>query len=695
MVTTRNHPNGSLAVTLPLNLTFSRPDYKYRALFPNDEDLLAGHFADPGGRNIISVESWSRFCETALRLKANTIQVGTVSYPDEDAVAVAARRGLVLTASHFNLVGSNTFRWPLELSALPNQGWDWRKDPQSMAHLWKASIDVQKGSEVLWSVGLRGVTDSDYTACGTDKALCAEITNEVVSNMTQWIRDAQGADVAVIWYMFGGAASLLAAGLLRPPEGVMFLTSDNYPHIGEINAVPPNLTQGVYYHAAWMSTYTSQLAEMVSPATFYSQLEKYRRSAKSTEVFVLNVSDLLPVLMAAELIMKFLWSRAELEQAPSIAVAQTDALTAWAAREYTDGNRTTASEVALLLERYYGLVLVPDARTWTPLNGNTTVGDVWLANLTRALSWCAMNVLPDKVADHCDMAHLTTEPVTSIAKQVRTSAVVPLLVALDADTEELASRLDATGSSGAGFFRASVGLRHNMFANLWVAAVATANAIESYTHTSRPTADRQQAVAGNVSEAEAAFQRILASQRTAESATGFRGLYANDKLSDLHRSRRVVRQLGAFILSLLEPKPPGLVALEDTGGSVYQFYDYQVDHQRSYPLIHSSSRWNLYRLVRVSCAVNETSPSDCRTSADGGRFRGTARVQMEAIDECPIRFEMAEGAQPPPKPTPDSTLYTGPISISRTTSFRAALACGNESASAWLASSLTFASDDL
>ena len=221
------------------------------------------------------------------------------------------------------------------------------------------------------------------------------------------------------------------------------------------------------------------------------------------------------------------------------------------------------------------------------------------------------------------------------------------------------------------------------------------NAIESYTHTSRPVADRQQAVAGNVSEAEAAFRRIFASQRTAESAAGFRGLYANDKLSDLHRSRRVVRQLGAFILNLLEPKPPGLVALEDTGGSVYQFYDYQVGHQRSYPLIHSSSRWNLYKLVRVSCAVNETSPSDCRTSADGGRFRGTARVQMEAIDECPIRFEMAEGAQPPPKPTPDSKLYTGPISISRTTSFRAALACGNESASAWLASSLTFASDDL
>lgn len=683
---------GTVPLRLPLNLTFGRPDFKYRALFPNDEDLLAGHFADPSEQNVISIEPWSRLCETALRLKANTIQAGTVSYPDEVIVAVSARRGLVLTSSHFNLVGSNTYRWPLELSALPNQGWDWKTDPQSMAHLWRASIDAQKDLEVLWSVGLRGVTDADYTACGTDKKLCAEITNEVVGNMTAWIRNAQGVDAPIIWFLFGGAAELMAAGLLRPPEGIMFLTSDNYPHIGEINEVPPNLTSGVYYHAAWMSTYTSQLAEMVPPVTFYSQIEKYRRSAKSTDVFVLNVSDLLPVLMAAELIMKYLWSRADLEQASSIAVAQTNALTAWAAREYTDGNQTTAAQVTVLLERYYELVLVPDGKTWTPLHGNTTVGDVWLANLTRALSWCAMNVLP-KVDAHCDMAHITTESIASITKQVRTSPVVPLLLALDADTERLASGLDAVGSSGARFFRASVGLRHNMFANLWIAAVAVANAIESYADFNQSIAFRQMSIAGNVSLAESAFQRIFAYQRTSEAATGFRGMYANDKLSDLHRSRRVVRQLGAFLVNLLGSKSSALVALEDTGGSLYQFYDYQLNHQRSYPLLHKSDRWNLYRLVRVSCAVNPTTSSDCSTSADGGSFRGKAQIQMEAIDQCPIHFEMVEGTRPPPQPTKLSTLYTGLIEISGTTSFTATLACGNESENAFLVSSVTFTSD--
>ena len=67
-------------------------------------------------------------------------------------------------------------------------------------------------------------------------------------------------------------------------------------------------------------TYTSQLAEMVPPSTFYAQLEQYQKESKSTDVFVLNVSDLLPVLMAAELIMRYCWSRAEFERAPSLAV---------------------------------------------------------------------------------------------------------------------------------------------------------------------------------------------------------------------------------------------------------------------------------------------------------------------------------------------------------------------------------------
>jgi hypothetical protein len=67
---------------------------------------------------------------------------------------------------------------------------------------------------------------------------------------------------------------------------------------------------------------------------------------------------------------------------------------------------------------------------------------------------------------------------------------------------------------------------------------------------------------------------------------------------------------------------------------------------------------------------------------------------MDAIDQCPIRFEMGLGTRPPAQPTVLSKLYTQPIEISQTSSFKAALACRNESVNVWLVSSLTFIAAD-
>jgi len=78
---------------------------------------------------------------------------------------------------------------------------------------------------------------------------------------------ASGPDAELIWYLFGAASDYLAKGLLKLPGNgshFRFLAADNYPHIGHVN----NLAQagicgGLYYHAAWFSTFTAQLSEMV------------------------------------------------------------------------------------------------------------------------------------------------------------------------------------------------------------------------------------------------------------------------------------------------------------------------------------------------------------------------------------------------------------------------------------------------
>jgi hypothetical protein len=118
--------------------------------------------------------------------------------------------------------------------------------------------------------------------------------------------------------------------LLILPVGVEFLAADDYPHIGTVPLDSAHLCSGLYYHAAWDSTYTNQLSEMVGPALFYDQIRKFSQAAKATSVFVLNVSDLLPVLMAAELILKYIWNPNSIDQFGTVADAEAFAVTDWA-----------------------------------------------------------------------------------------------------------------------------------------------------------------------------------------------------------------------------------------------------------------------------------------------------------------------------------------------------------------------------
>ena len=676
-------------------------------MFPNDEDLLGGFAKDPMGTSVFGLETWSRFLETALRLKANTVQAGTVSYPDEQTVQLIGRRGLVTTASHFNLLGSNTYRWPVEMG---KGAWDWEREPQAMSHMWRASIAAQKDTEVLWSVGLRGLTDSEYTACGGDTLKCAEAINNVVSNQTAWIREAQGPSAVVIWFLFGAAAQYLQMDLLKKDPSVIFINADDYPYIGTVRATELTpLTGGLYYHAAWFSTYTAQLSEMVPPSVMMEQIGTFMRHAKSTSVFILNVSDLLPILMLVEAILRFIWSPALVDTAATTHESQHAVVQRWAMREYTDGNTAMAHATSEVMDRYYDLVQVTAGDMAGLVADNTTCGDVWLANLSRSIAWCAManlegagNVTAAQAVlstCHCSLGEQggSQNTLSTLSERVAATNVTHALGELEANSAALYHSIAAAGSSGAAYFQASVLLQHTMYHQLWVASKATANAVLSF------KIGMKDAVDGNFTLAFAAFEAIAAAQRKAEGVR-WRGLYAADKITDIHRSRRVVRQLQGVFANFLADAPlhQSMPTLADTGGSMYQFYDYQHQHQQSFPYMRTSSQWNLYRLVRIQCAPG--SPLDlradgatpeqqlCLNRPDGGVFwPGGGRVVMHALragdDGCEIKYTV--DGTPPGANSPQYSPSQASLTINATTTFRAALLCASQEGSD-LVSKLTF-----
>jgi hypothetical protein len=69
-------------------------------------------------------------------------------------VALAHRRGLVVTHQHYTTLGINTNSWPLDV-----EDWNYRVNAGAMAMAWRASVAAQADKEVVWTVGLRGLGD--------------------------------------------------------------------------------------------------------------------------------------------------------------------------------------------------------------------------------------------------------------------------------------------------------------------------------------------------------------------------------------------------------------------------------------------------------------------------------------------------------------------------------------------------------
>ena len=231
-----------LAVDAALAIYYAPPRFKYRGLFINDEDLLAGLFpGDTLGTASIDSRAYLQAFETMLRLKANVVVPATNPFPDGELYALAAARGLILSHHHYDLVGGNVFSWPI-----PSSDWTYTKDPGTMSAMWRAAIGAQAAfPEVMYSIGLRGLNDYSYP-CSTP-ADCGRQISEAMSNQTSWIRDVQ-PNSTIVAFLWQEALDYLTRGLLVIPEGVKIIFTDAGSGFIRVDTNWSTYCDGVYYH---------------------------------------------------------------------------------------------------------------------------------------------------------------------------------------------------------------------------------------------------------------------------------------------------------------------------------------------------------------------------------------------------------------------------------------------------------------
>ncbi|MGH9598233.1 MAG: glycosyl hydrolase 115 family protein, partial [Terracidiphilus sp.] len=294
----------SIALAAHFARIFPSPVFRYRGFFINDEDLLSGWIPAPRDAHTgISLKVWDNIFETILRLKGNMIVPGTWIFPDDAQVEAASERGLIVNQHHAIPLGVNVARWP---QGVP---YNFSAHPEILERAWTDAVaEYKPDEEILWSVGLRGLSDQSYAALDPsvrhNDPLLGERISQAIAVQMKIVR-ARYPNAQFVTDLWQEGARLMREGYLKiPPEVTLVWADTGYGDMQDGGDL--KLGEGMYFHVAMMNGAANQLSEMVPVARIEEELGRYIK-ASATSYMLLNTSDIRPVAMTTRAVMETAW----------------------------------------------------------------------------------------------------------------------------------------------------------------------------------------------------------------------------------------------------------------------------------------------------------------------------------------------------------------------------------------------------
>jgi len=332
---------------------FPAPLCEYRGFFINDEDQLTGWApANPEERTNIAPVVMDRVFETLLRLKANMVVPSTWPFPDDPQIKAASARGLIVNQHHATPVGMNAIRWPKDVP------YNFTDHPDILRRAWRNAVELyDRDQEILWTVGLRGLSDMPYAeldpnVAGNDAKMGALISRAIAEQM-QIVR-ARFPDAKFVTNLWSEGANLMRKGHLHIPDEVIIAWPDEgWGFVRDDGKAAKG--QGFYYHVAMLNSRTNQLSEMVPVDRIRSEFARLI-NAGATRFALVNVSDLRAVAMTAKTTMELAWG--------GVAPDKTarDHYRIWAETEFGPGTGGPASD---FYEAYFRAIPhAPSGKGW-------------------------------------------------------------------------------------------------------------------------------------------------------------------------------------------------------------------------------------------------------------------------------------------------------------------------------------------
>lgn len=350
-------PHHDELLIAPGNLRQGPPSVKYRGIFLNDEDWglqpWAAKTVEPETGDI-GPKTYARIFELMLRLKANFVWPAMHDctkafnlYPQNKVVA--DDYAIVMGSSHCEpMLRNNVTEWGHAREAQYN----YVTNRQGVLDYWKQRLVENGKYENVYTLGMRGIHDSDMAGGGT-QAERVQRLNRIMADQRQMLSELVAKDRASIPQIFcpyKEVLTLYQAGAVPPDDVTLVWADDNHGYIRQLST--PREQQrsggaGVYYHISyWGRPHDYLWLCTTPPALVWEELSKaYDQGAR--RLWVINVGDLKPAEIDMTLAMEMAYDINRYRR-ENIGQFTAD----FAARVF---GPTQAAEIASILDTYYHL----------------------------------------------------------------------------------------------------------------------------------------------------------------------------------------------------------------------------------------------------------------------------------------------------------------------------------------------------
>ncbi|WP_430609986.1 glycosyl hydrolase 115 family protein [Enterococcus sp. DIV0876] len=311
------------------------PSVKYRGFFINDEeslDLWAKLHTSDG---TIGLETYGHIFDLMLRLKVNYLWPAMhVNYFNQNPehARLAHARGIIIGTSHCDmLLRSNQNEWqpwleqkgytdPQVVYDYSIKGWNQEK----LREYWRESVEANKAYDVSYTVGMRGIHDTEFTteAIDQNQTLTAKekqaakiaLLEQVIADQQQIISEVNkkpAAEQLQVMIPYKEVLTYYDAGLKIPEEVTIIWSNDNY---GYMRRYPNEREQkrkgghGLYYHSSYWSSNNLHYL-FISSTPLAKMKNELRKSWENgiKKIWVLNVGSIKGIEQDIEFYARFAW----------------------------------------------------------------------------------------------------------------------------------------------------------------------------------------------------------------------------------------------------------------------------------------------------------------------------------------------------------------------------------------------------